>query len=264
MQKFTAQGQQFIQDLAQRYGVSTDAAITMLYAVMNGNGTMAQFSHPELGGSGQWMQGGMTMVGDMFNYGLKAKVDGLCVEISTQLMNQPAYFLPPQSQFQSSNNGQGVSLFVSAAAAGQWWPSDLGSPSSTGGQNNVRYAVFPGSRRLVVDIGGHVTVYDTLDNQIGGVSQQQGGNDSMTFSSQYGTINVSSLPVISINGYLQAAQQNFIAPAPPFNEVPIYQAPVVQDGDVFAKIERLADLFQKGILTEQEFSNKKMELLNQV
>jgi hypothetical protein len=86
---------------------------------------------------------------------------------------------------------------VSAAAAGQWWPSDLGSPSSTGGQNNVRYAVFPGSRRLVVDIGGHVTVYDTLDNQIGGVSQQQGGNDSMTFSSQYGTINVSSLPVIS-------------------------------------------------------------------
>ena len=33
---------------------------------------------------------------------------------------------------------------------------------------------------------------------------------------------------------------------------------------VFAKIERLADLFKKGILTEQEFSNKKMELLNQL
>ena len=41
MQQLSAQGQQFIQDLAQRYGVSTDAAITMLYAVMNGNGTMA-------------------------------------------------------------------------------------------------------------------------------------------------------------------------------------------------------------------------------
>jgi hypothetical protein len=92
MQQLSAQGQQFVQDLAQRYGISTDAAITMLYAVMNGNGTMAQFSHPELGGSGQWMQGGMTMVGDMFNYGLKSKVDGLCGEISNQLMNQPAYF----------------------------------------------------------------------------------------------------------------------------------------------------------------------------
>ncbi len=266
MQQLSAQGQQFVQDLAQRYGVSTDAAITMLYAVMNGNGTMAQFSHPELGGSGQWMQGGMTMVGDMFNYGLKSKVDGLCVEISNQLMNQPSYFQLPvsQSQFQSSNNNQGVSLFVSPAAAGLWWPSDLGSPSSTGGQNNVRYAVFPGSRRLVVDIGGQITVYDTLDNQIGGVSQQQGGNDSMTFSSQYGTINVSSLPVISINGYLQPAQQNFAAPAQQFNEAPAYQAPVAQDSDVFAKIERLADLFQKGILTEQEFTTKKMELLSQL
>ena len=262
MQQLSAQGQQFVQDLAQRYGVSTDAAITMLYAVMNGNGTMAQFSHPELGGSGQWMQGGMTMVGDMFNYGLKSKVDGLCVEISNQLMNQPSYFQLPvsQSQFQSSNNNQGVSLFVSPAAAGLWWPSDLGSPSSTGG----RYAVFPGSRRLVVDIGGQITVYDTLDNQIGGVSQQQGGNDSMTFSSQYGTINVSSLPVISINGYLQPAQQNFAAPAQQFNEAPAYQAPVAQDSDVFAKIERLADLFQKGILTEQEFTTKKMELLSQL
>ena len=261
MQQLSAQGQQFVQDLAQRYGVSTDAAITMLYAVMNGNGTMAQFSHPELGGSGQWMQGGMTMVGDMFNYGLKAKVDGLCVEISNQLMNQPAYFQPPvsQSQFQSGNG----SLFVSAAAAGQWWPAELGSPSSTGGQNNTRYAVFPGARRLVVDIGGQITVYDTLDNQIGGVSQQQGGNDSMTFSSQYGTIYVNSLPVISVNGY-QPAAQNFVQPAPFINEAPAWQAPAAMDGDVFAKIERLADLFQKGILTEQEFTAKKMELLSQV
>ena len=264
MQQLSAQGQQFIQGLAQRYGVSTDAAITMLYAVMNGNGTMAQFSHPELGGSGQWMQGGMTMVGDMFNYGLKSKVDGLCVEISNQLMNQPAYFQPPQSQFQSSGNAPGGSLFVSAAAAGQWWPGDLGSPSSTGGQNNVRYAVFPGSRRLVVDLGGQVTVYDTLDNQIGGVSQQQGGNDSMTFSSQYGTIAVNSLPVVSINGYAQQPQQNFMAPAQPFTDAPAWQAPAAQDGDVFAKIERLADLFQKGILTEQEFTAKKMELLSQL
>ena len=42
MQQLSAQGQQFIQDLAQRYGVSTDAAITMLYAVMNGNGTIGR------------------------------------------------------------------------------------------------------------------------------------------------------------------------------------------------------------------------------
>jgi hypothetical protein len=82
MQRLTDQGWQKILELSQRYGVSTDAVMSMLQSVMNGNGTMAQFFHPELGGGGQWMQGGMTMVGDMFNYGLKSKVDGLCSELS--------------------------------------------------------------------------------------------------------------------------------------------------------------------------------------
>ena len=90
----------------------------------------------------------------------------------------------------------------------------------------------------------------------------------MTFSSQYGTIAVNSLPVISVNGYLQQQQpqQNFMAPPQPqFNEAPAYQqASPAQNSDVFAKIERLAELFQKGILTEQEYSTKKMELLSQL
>ena len=45
MQQFTPNGQQFIQNLSQRYGISTDAVISMIYSVMNGNGTMAQFRH---------------------------------------------------------------------------------------------------------------------------------------------------------------------------------------------------------------------------
>ncbi|MEI7894964.1 MAG: transglutaminase family protein, partial [Myxococcales bacterium] len=53
MQKLTSDGQQRISDLAQRYGVSTDAVTTLLQAVVNGNGTMAQFYHQELGGGGQ-------------------------------------------------------------------------------------------------------------------------------------------------------------------------------------------------------------------
>jgi hypothetical protein len=263
MQQFTPHGQQFIQDLGQRYGVSNDAAITMVYAVMNGNGTMAQFNHPELGGSGQWMQGGMTMVGDMFNYGLKSKVDGLCVEISNQLMNQPGYFQAPvsQSQFQPSANGGG-NLFVSAAAAGQWWPAEFGAPSSTGGQNDVRYAVFPSACRLVVEQGTQMIVYNTQDHQIGGVAQQQGGNDSMTFSSQYGTFSMNSLPVVSINGYQPPPQPSYQPPQ--FSESSVCAPPMAQDVDVFAKIERLADLRQKGILTEQEFTTKKQELLSQI
>ena len=45
----------------------------MLESVVNGNGAMAQFSHPEFGGSGQWMRGGMIMVSDMFNNYLKGR-----------------------------------------------------------------------------------------------------------------------------------------------------------------------------------------------
>jgi hypothetical protein len=38
MQQFTPQGQQFIQNLSQRYGVGNDAVIALIYAVMHGNG----------------------------------------------------------------------------------------------------------------------------------------------------------------------------------------------------------------------------------
>jgi len=66
MLKLTPQGQETVEKLARRHGVSTEAVMTLLQALVNGNGASAQFSHPDLGGSGQWMRGGMTMVGDMF------------------------------------------------------------------------------------------------------------------------------------------------------------------------------------------------------
>jgi hypothetical protein len=272
MQQFTDQGWQKICDLSQRFGVSTDAVTSMLQSVMNGNGTMAQFYHPELGGGGQWMQGGMTMVGDMFNYGLKSKVDGLCSELSQLLSQQPFVPRPQgnQSQWQGGG-GSPVSLFVPGpSGGGSWWPSELGSPNGSGGQNNVRYAYFSNARRLAVDINGNVTIYDTLDHQIGGVSQQQGAGGSLTLSSQYGTIDVASLPVISVNGV--QPQQSFTP-----NPVPQYAPPAqqwntptptgsgnIQDVDIFAKIERLAELQQKGILTPEEFASKKAELLQRL
>jgi len=180
LQKLTQEGQNLVNDLSNRYNLSQDAVIHMIIAVNNGGGTMAQFNSPELGGSGQWMQGGMTMVGDMFNYGLKNTVDNLCSEISNALLNIQVFPIAPAGTRESN----------------QWWPThlNLGIPFSSGGQNNIRYAVFP--QRLAVELNGEVTVYDTLDNNIGGVSQQQGGDTSLTFSSQYGTLSVNALPIV--------------------------------------------------------------------
>ena len=82
MQQLTEEGLQLVNNLSQRYGFSPDAVTHMLFAVLNGNGSMAQFSHPEFGGSGQWMRGGMLMLGDMFNYSLKGSVDALLRTVS--------------------------------------------------------------------------------------------------------------------------------------------------------------------------------------
>src|SRR5712691_11654566 len=254
--QLTTQGSQIIEDIARRHLVSVDAVMTMLRALVNGGGTMAQFSHPEFGGSGQWMQGGMTMVGDMFNNNLKAQVDNLCYELAGVLANHPLFVPPTQSQAQSQGGYGAVSLFVDNTL-GQWWPADLGVPSSTGTQNNLRYAIFPATRRLAIDLNGQVTVYDTLDHQIGGVGQQQGSGASFTFTSQYGLVPVTNLPIIRGNAPPPVYEQ-------PANTAPVYATGNTAEGDIFAKIERLAELHQKGILSDAEFASKKAELLTRI
>lgn len=252
MQPLTPEGRQAIENIAQRHGFSTDAVVTMLHAVLNGHGTMAQFNHAEFGGSGQWMQGGMIMVGDMFNNALKARVDSLCNELSGLLASQRVLQEPPPAPMSPNQAaGPAVSLFVPGSnSQGNWWPSDLGPASSTGSQNDVRYAVFPGTRRLAVEIGGQITVYDTLDHQIGGVSQQQGGGSTVTFTSQYGVVRVSDLPVLS--GGVEADSPR---PGAEISE---------PTADVFTQIEKLAELHQKGVLSAEEFATKKAELLRRI
>jgi len=218
---------------------------------------MAQFYHPELGGGGQWMRGGMTMVGDMFNHGLQATVSGLCSELSSLLANQQVFApLPPQN-----------SAYGFMASGNSWWPAELGSPSSSGGQNDARYAYFPNARRLAISRNGQVTVYDTLDHNIGGVQQQQGGTSgSLSFSSQFGTFTVESLPVVHPqNGPAQAYNPEPYQAQQPMQQQPIQQQPTgggpQSHDEVLTALERLGALHQKGVLSDAEFSAKKAELL---
>jgi len=252
-----------IADIARRHGLSREAVLSMLFAMHLGGGTMAQFSIPELGGSGQWMQGGMTMVGgNMFDNALKSPT---------------------------------------------WWPANLGVPSSVGGQNTVRYAIFPSTRRLAIQINGVTKVFDTGEHHIGGVQQQQQGGGGMqqqqqggggvqqqqpggaygsvTFTSEFGTFDVSSLPEVGtqrVTGTPAAAHapqhaarapqhqsQYQSEPAPQF--APQTQAPEPAfgaSGDdtaaIVAAIESLAGLHERGILSDEEFATKKAELLGRL
>lgn len=282
MRALSSAGQQAVNDLAQRHGFSPAAVLNMLDAVINGHGRMAQFNHPEFGGAGQWMQGGMTMVSDMFNNALKGRVDALCSDLSGWVANQPdlMYGGSFQSQSQGGDDGQQqahysgsqqqqngagpvgpVSLFVppTPGSCGDWWGADLRWPTSTGAQHGVRYAYFAQARRLAIDIGGRVTLYDTLDHQIGGFSQQQGAGGSLTFSSQYGLVDVARLPVLTVDGV--ASSMPVASPTPPDGDAP---SALGGAGDIFALIERLADLHAKGILSTEEFAAKKTELLSRL
>jgi hypothetical protein len=253
MMQLTSEGQRVVNQLSQSSGFSSDAVTHMLSAVLNGNGSMAQFSHPEFGGGGQWMRGG-----------LKSRVESLCNEIANVLSREPGLFRTGsfQSQSQSGNGSQhqaagGMqgqsSLFVPDPRS-NWWPVELGSPNATGSQNNLKYAYFAGARRLAVDSGGDVWVYDTQDHQIGGFSQQQGSGGSIQFGSQFGTVSLSSLPVVSRNG-----QPVPNAPAPIPTSAPSPSSPL--EGSIFTAIERLGDLKAKGFISDQEFAVKKAELL---
>jgi hypothetical protein len=292
-------GVQLVQSLSQRHGVSTDAATHMLIAIQNGNGSMAQFNHPEFGGCGQWMRGGMTMVSDLFNNHLKYRVDSICSDIANELANHQSTPFSGSFQSQSQNGtnsqmqaggavGSGNSLFVPDLEA-NWWSQDMGVPNAVGSQNHVRYAYFANSRRLAVKTGGDIWVYDTQNHQIGGFSQQQGVGGSITFTSQYGTVNLSTLPVISRNGITQPAAP---VPAPPTPEsvfrdtnapstyqhteppsesctapsaVRGNQSPTLSDSDgIIETLERLGGLRDKGYVTEEEFATKKAELLNRL
>ena len=119
-----------------------------------------------------------------------------------------------------------VSLFVrgGGSSGGAWWPAELGVPSSTGAQNNIRYACFPATRRLAIQIDGRVMVYDTLDHQIAGFSQQQSGDASLTFSSQHGLVRVDDLPSIGASGSAASPAMAETAPAPP--AMPPADAPI--------------------------------------
>jgi hypothetical protein len=250
----TPEGESAITDIARRHGLSDQAVLAMLYALHVGGGTMAQFSIPELGGSGQWMRGGMTMVGNMFDNALKARVDALCNEL-VQLLSTTTVFRPTPTPA-AAGGGLGF-------PSNNWWPAELGAPSSVGGQNDARYAVFPSTHRLAVHVSGVTRVFDTGEHRIGGVQQQQGGGPgTVSFTSQLGTFDVSSLREVGAQQAPEAAQAT---PAPPVSAPA--PAPAGASGDpttIIAAIESLAGLHERGILTDDEFAAKKAELLGRL
>jgi hypothetical protein len=267
MADLTPEGQRIVEDTAKRYSMSTDAVRAILESLVASGGGMAQFNHPDLGGMGQWSRGGMLMIGDMFNSGLKSRIGALCAELSGLIgRRENVSYRPQSSQWQSQGSSGSIPLPDSSYfVRGNWWPPDLGVPASTGAQNNLRYACFPERRRLALDVGGRVSLYDTGNHSITGFSQQQAGDQSLTFTSQRGVVRLDSLPLISDFGPAAGTDQSGPVSAPvPQSGGSSDQSIAKAGGDIFSSIERLAGLRDKGFISAEEFLAKKTELLSRL
>ena len=219
----------------------------MAQAISNGGGGMAQFDHPDLGGSGQWMRGGMVMIGDMFNRALASRVGALGNDLAAWQAEQAQDIAPP-------NHAD------SDVGSSHWWPAELQHPNSSGAQNNVRYAYFANDRRLAIERVGIVELYDTGEHRIGGVSQQQRTDQvgGLHFSSQLGDVDLGSLRRLDQGTAVsaQSAPGNAAEPAQP--------PPTADSREALDLLSKLADLHARGVLSDDEFTTKKSDLLRRI
>jgi len=202
--RFSKEDKQFVQAVAPHHQLSESAVEALFVAIQAGHGTAAQFNHPELGGLGQWMGGGMIMLGDMFNHRLKATVAQVCTEIADYLVAHPQPVKaerPLTRQTQNQVKEPSSMQFkpfapmrdMTFSAQEAWWPQEFGTPTASGAQNTLQYVYFAQKKRLVIRLDQRVAVYDTQDHQISGVSQQQDAKQKVTFRSQKGELALSAL-----------------------------------------------------------------------
>ncbi len=272
---------------AYAHGFSVVTALCLHRALVAGNG-MAQFSHPELGGLGQWAGGGMIMIGEMGNPELRRRVGALCVELAAL---QPA--LDPGCAISDpTEGGFGADRIAEPGAPTpaprQWWPAGLGIPSSSGVQGEVAYAWFPHACRLAVRQSDRLAVYNTSGHSITGLSQCGGTAASIRLHGESGEIGLSDF--IPADEYAPAWTAPRVVDAATTNATAAHADPAAPAGadaahpvreefdragaavssalscpdDPLAMIDRLAELRASGILTDQEFVAKKTELLGRL
>ena len=116
---------------------------------------------------------------------LKSKLDAVCTELAAYVVETPS---------RGRDREEVETSYRSQKQGENWWPAGFGTPGAVGAQNDLRYAVFP--RRLVIQDGGRVEIYDTGNHRIFGVVQAQSADQTLTFTSQDGLVRVKDLPKV--------------------------------------------------------------------
>ena len=221
---------------------------------------------------GQWSQGGMIMVGDMFNHGLKAQVDGLCSELANALRGQSLLVAPVSSQSQKSGRVQPVRAgWLVVLVAGGTRPAELDRRAERRAlcvlsgyasacdrarrpAHGLRHRRPPDRRRLPA---AGVRRLSHLHEPVRAGARGRPADRSTAESNALDAPGAVVAPVAPPEPLAGVSR-----PMAPPEPSPAPAAPVTSSADdLFDKIERLAALRAKGILTEEEFAAKKAELL---
>jgi hypothetical protein len=87
---------------------------------------------------------------------------------------------------------------------------------------------------------------------------------ALLFTSQHGVVEVDTLPVIASGRPGSPEDGPPASTSPASASPPVPDAAATQTTDMFVTLERLAELKHKGILSEEEFTAKKAELLRRI
>jgi hypothetical protein len=190
-----AMAEDVIPSIAERYHVSIDAAREVERALRATGGRQAQFSHPELGGTGQWMPG-MLMIHAAADRQLRTRVEGLLDEVAAVVRGSDT--AAPAALARDPDAPPALSR-VDLPAGESWWPAPYGHPAAQGCQSGIRYAWFPGRCCVLVQVGSRIDCYDTAEHQVRGVGQQQGSSSRLVLTTASGEIPLDYLQCIPID-----------------------------------------------------------------
>lgn len=175
MVELTPQGRARVVALSARHGASFEATLTLLRALIEGDGKSARFDHPELGGAGEWLAGGPTILSDLFNHDLKAKVAALCGDLAAMLDQVDKEIAIDAA----SGDTFAVRLFEPTQAprddAEPFWPAAWSVPDRVVRTPDLSYAVFDQAQRLALIEGGQVAHLATDQRRIERLKREADG-----------------------------------------------------------------------------------------
>lgn len=183
-----------IPSIAERYMIDEGIVRLLEKQLRTTCATGCEFEIAELGGKGSWSPGHVTGAPGA-DHSLRMRIDGLCSELAAMIRGIDSSATQALS---ADPHAAPVGSRLDLAAGESWWPASFGTPQASGEQAGVRFAFFPAHKRLLVQKGAHIEVFETGELAIKGVADEQVRPSSVTFDSDRGAVGLDELKCVPL------------------------------------------------------------------